>query len=143
MLERICDHIHNYFARDEDKRSGTFTVTGGALALDNVAEGQYFRIVGSVFNDGVYQYPATCLRDETFEGEIWPMRPPRDFLSLCEEIEDWQEKYGEHVDSPFQSENVIGVYSYTRAAASGNGAASGGWEGAFKARLNRWRRQPI
>lgn len=139
MIERVCEHIHNYFSADEDRRAGTYTIENGVLALDHVVEGQYFRIVGSAFNDGVYIQPADDLIDETFTGEVWAMKPPRDFLRTVEEIEAWEAKYGERVMSPFQSENVIGVYSYAKAATGGASALTG-WQAAFKARLDRWRR---
>lgn len=141
MIDDICGHIHNYFTRDGDVHRGTFIIEGGALALPFLAAGQHFRIVGSALNDGVYQYPAEGLSDEAFTGEVWAMRPPRAFLQLAEEIALWQQKYGAAAASPYQSENVIGVYSYTRA--SGGGAAgSEGWAGAFRGRLDRWRKLP-
>lgn len=141
MIERVCEHIHNYFSADEDRRAGTYTIENGILALDHVVEGQYFRIVGSAFNDGVYIQPADDLIDETFTGEVWAMKPPRDFLRTVEEIEAWVAKYGEAAMSPYQSENVIGVYSYTKAGAGTSSAtAAGSWETMFKARLNQWRK---
>lgn len=141
MIERVCEHIHNYFSADEDRRAGTYTIENGILTLPHVVEGQYFRIVGSAFNDGVFQYPAEDLVDETFEGEVWAMKPPRDFLRTVEEIEAWVAKYGDQAMSPYQSENVIGVYSYTKTGAGTSSAtAAGSWETLFKARLNQWRR---
>lgn len=139
MIERVCEHIHNFFSADEDRRAGTYTIENGVLTLPHVVEGQYFRIVGSAFNDGVYIQPADDLIDETFTGEVWAMKPPRDFIRTVEEIEAWEAKYGEAVASPFQSENVIGVYSYAKAATGGASALTG-WQAAFKSRLNQWRR---
>ena len=135
MLDAICAHIHNYF--ETGRRPGTYTVAEGRLELPFVKAGQYFRVTGSDLNDGVYRYPAEDLRDETFTGEIWPMAVPRAVLALSGEIDAWTEKYGEASQSPYQSENVIGVYSYTRATGSVAGA---GWQGAFRERLNPWRR---
>lgn len=140
MLDEICANIHNWFCDADDIRAGAFAIEGGALALDFLAEGQYFRIVGSLFNDGVYTYPAEGLTDETFDGEVWPMRPPKAFVALCAEIEAWQDKYGAVMASPYQSESVIGVYSYTKAATGSGGSGSGGWESAFRGKLNRWRK---
>ena len=75
MLEAVLTHLNNWFARE--MYAGTFTVTGGKLALSDLAEGQYFRIVGSVFNDGLHQYPATDLADETFTGAVWALAVPK------------------------------------------------------------------
>jgi hypothetical protein len=141
MLDEICGHIHNYFADAEDIRAGHFVVENGGMELPFLKEGQYFRVTGSTFNDGVFRYPAQDMTDEAFDGTIWPMKPPRAFLSLCEEIVAWQEKYGAAMASPFSGESIIGVYSYTRAAGSDGGGASGAaWAQAFKSRLNRWRK---
>lgn len=149
MLEQICAHIHNYFTDPDDIRPGEYTIEGGAIELPFLKTGQYFRILGSALNDGVYQYPvdatdaAQALADETFEGEIWPMKVPKAVRALAAEIALWQEKYGAAVASPFQSESVIGVYSYTKqggnTAVNGAAADAGGWQAAFKSRLNPWR----
>ena len=103
------------------------------LALDFLAQGQYFRICGSRMNDGVYAYPPEDLADETFDGVIWEMRPPRAFLALAAEIEAWQAKYGEASAEPYRSER-FGDYGY----ALKDGVR--GWQGAFGARLNEWRK---
>lgn len=151
MLERICEHIHNFFTDEGDVRRGAWTVEGGRIDLTGiVAQGQYFRVVGSAFNDGVYQYVGGAdgatpeMRDETFTGEIWPMRVPRAVLELSGEIEAWQEQYGAAMASPFQAESVIGVYSYTKTggntSVNGVAAESDGWKSVFRSRLNPWRK---
>ena len=71
MLTELLAEIRNYFEVPNGRHFGTFTISGGSIApLDFLQEGQYFRIVGSVFNDGVYQYPAASLTDEVFEGAV-------------------------------------------------------------------------
>lgn len=132
MLDQICGHIHNYFTPGEDVRRGRYAIEGGRLELPFVGEGQYFRIVGSVLNDGVYLYPTTTLKDETFTGEIWPMRVPADVLGLAAEIEAWQNRCGAAASGPFQSES-FGGYSYTKAGAAG-------WQSAFRNRLDQYRK---
>lgn len=141
MIDQVCALIHNWFCEDADVRAGDYTVEDGALDVDFLLPGQYFRVVGSVFNDGVWKYPAEDMADETFTGEIWPMRLPRDFVALCAEIETWQGKYGAAMLSPYTNESVIGVYSYTKAATGTGGAYSAtAWADAFKVKLNRWRK---
>lgn len=139
MLDEICGSIHNYFEDADNVRGGLFIIEDGALELPFLADGQYFRIVGSLFNDGVFQYPAEGLQDEEFYGEIWPMRPPRAFLQLCEQIADWQDKFGDAVAGPFASESVNGYYNYTKAANVAE-ASGAGWEKVFGKQLNRWRK---
>ena len=73
MLNELCGSLNNWFVRgqDGDIKSGKYTIKDGMIEVPFLAEGQYFRIVGSVFNDGIYQYPAYDLIDEVFNGEIW------------------------------------------------------------------------
>lgn len=59
MLTELCAEIRNYFLRDprRDIHVGNFVISGGSIEpLSFLQDGQYFRIVGSVFNDGVHQY---------------------------------------------------------------------------------------
>ena len=148
MIEQICAFIHNYFYGD--RYAGTFTITNGVLTVPGLINGQYFRICGSRLNDGVYQYPAQAaagkppiLQDETFDGVIWDMRPPKSFLTLVGEIEAWQTKYGDEVSGPYQSESFDG-YSYTlKSGSSTNGQFdpnASNWRGVFRSRLNEWRK---
>lgn len=140
MLEQVLDHIHNYFYIGDAIR-GTFTITDGALALDGIQSDQYYHITGSVFNDGIHQYPSTDLTDETFTGVIYPMAVPRTVLTLVEEIEEWVEDYGDVMNSPYQSESVIGVYEYQRATTNRqNGESVSDWQSIFQRRLNAWRK---
>lgn len=153
MLNAICEHLLNYFAKDP--LHGDFVIAGGTLSpAPALLEGQRFRIVGSALNDGVYTYHASGvmndddtdaaeLEDEAFAGAVWPMAVPKAVLALAAEIAEWQDKYGAAVSGPYQSENVIGVYSYTLKSGGGNG--SGGdqavsWQSQFRTRLNRWRK---
>ena len=139
MLEQICAFIHNYFVGD--RYSGTFSITDGTLTIDGLVDGQYFRICGSKMNDGVYQYPEINLTDETFDGVIWEMRPPKSFLALVSEISDWQTKYGTAAAGPYQSESFNG-YSYSKGTATDASGKSVPvtWQTTFGSRLNQWRK---
>lgn len=144
MLTELCKELNNYF--DIKHYYGEFTIADGALVdIDYLQEGQYFRIVGSVFNDGVYQYPATELKDEVFDGAIWAMAIPSEVIALADDIDAWTKKY-QSLDSsamsPFTSES-FGGYSYSKGSgsSSGNGGGVGNtWQGVFANRLNKWRK---
>ena len=138
MLNEILQHLKNWFVVPDGIRAGRYTVQGGGITLPFLQNGQYFRICGSVFNDGVYQYPAAELTDETFDGIIWAMAVPKEVIALAEEIRTWQEKNGEASASPYQSES-FGGYSYTKANDSVTGSAVS-WQTAFRSRLNIWRK---
>lgn len=140
----FCEELHNFF--EIEKYIETVTIENGALLgfSDRLQENQYFRIVGSVFNDGVYQYPTTDLTDETFDGAIWAMAVPPAALALLEKIQEWDDKYSknEAVNSPFQSES-FGGYTYTKSYSTRIGGGSDDlyyWQGHFRAQLNKWRK---
>lgn len=134
MLEQVLQECNNWFVRDI--QSGVFTVADGRLALPHLQEGQYFRIVGSIFNDGVYQYPYYRLTEETFHGAVWALAIPKAVLDLSEKVAQWEEKNGGA--SPFTSES-FGGYSYSKAV-SKNGAPMT-WADAFAAELRKWRKK--
>lgn len=141
ILTEICEYLNNYFW--EKKISGNFTISDGAIDAVGLKDGQYFRIIGSTFNDGVHIYPATDLKDEEFEGSIWAMAVPATVIAIASDIKEWQTKYG-GVDSdamsPFASESFAG-YSYSK---SGSGNANSGsnitWQDVFGGRLNKYRK---
>lgn len=113
--------------------------------LSNVFKpGQHIRIVGSVFNDGVHTFPMDeTLEDEVFTGAIWGMAIPKAVISIANDIDAWQTKYGGADSasmSPYQSES-FGGYSYSK----GNGSDSSGgygvsWADVFAKRLSPWRK---
>lgn len=140
MLTELCAEIRNYFLthREEDIHSGTFTISGETISLDFLLDGQYFRIVGSALNDGVYKYPATELKDETFKGSIWAMSVPPSVVALATEIEDWVASNANVLASPYTSES-FGGYSYSKGT-SANGSAGYSWQDQFATRLNAYRR---
>lgn len=152
-ITEICMECRNFFApanKKEDRsfiHAGTFTISGHSITpLDFIQTGQYFRIVGSAMNDGVYcndTESLAILTDETFTGAIWEMSVPRAFLKLCEDIDAWRTK-NESADSvnlsPYMSESFAG-YSYQKGAgASASGGSAITWQSQFAKRLNAWRR---
>ena len=148
MLNEVCLDVRNVFDKNQPKIFGDVLISGGKIRnadfLADIKENQYFRIVGSVFNDGVYQNtPKLELTDEVFHGVIWLMAVPRDFLALVAEIADWQEKNGgvdSQAMSPFNSES-FGGYSYSKASGnSSDGGNAGTWQAAYATRLNAYRR---
>lgn len=148
-LNEICLEINNFFSRNQPIIIGDLRISDGKITdtdfLNKIKENQYFRIVGSVFNDGVYKYTSDLtLHDEDFHGAFWLMAIPKDFLDLVDEINAWQEKNGTASSvnmSPFQSES-FGGYSYSKASGSGaSGSASvPTWQSQYANRLKLYRR---
>lgn len=148
MLTEICQYLHNWFNRKPDgsdypKYSGAFEVVNGELDMDDLAEGQYFRIMGSLFNDGVHKKGEGDLKDESFDGEIWSMGVPPQIVALADNIGAWVKKYGGADGaalSPYQSESFDG-YSYTKQASAGTSGGFGvSWSSVFGSSLAPWRK---
>lgn len=135
MLEKVLRHLKNWFV--VNIHQGTYEVRNGSIALPFLQEEQYFRIIGSVYNDGLHQYPADDLKDEVFCGVVWAMAVPQEVVELAEEIKGWQEKNGQNLKSPYQSES-FGGYSYTKA--SGKDGKGASWKTVFADELNDWRK---
>ena len=148
MLQQVLENIHNMFIKSPNP--GTYTIEGGTLPLSFLKEGQRFWIVGSDLNDGVYTWHSSGikndddtasvgLKDETWAGTICALAVPPAVIALSNDIKAWVDANGAVVDSPYTSESVIGVYSYTKRTGTGAGGTVT-WQDTFKQRLDRWRR---
>lgn len=137
MLEQVLLSLRNWFVAD--KRTGRVRIEGGSLVppagLD-LKDGQYIRITGSTFNDGLHRWPCTDMTDEEFVGTVWALAVPRAVIDLADEIEAWQTEHAEELGSPYASES-FGGYSYTRVGGDGSPIT---WRQQFKARLDPWRK---
>lgn len=148
MLQQVCEHIHNYFIKD--RFEGKFEVADGMISLP-LLDGQRFLIQGSALNDGVYTYhdtgikndddsEAVGLRAETFTGTICALAVPPAVIALAGEIKSWVDTNGEVVNTPYTSESVLGVYSYTKASGGTGAGGNVSWMDVYKEPLNRWRK---
>lgn len=157
MLTELCEYLKNWFDEGQEKHIGKITITGGEItARDDLlfsetrqvslVTGQYFRVIGSLFNDGVHMYPDYNMVDEEFDGAVWSMAIPPVILTLADDIAAWKLKY-EALDSmamsPYNSESFAG-YSYSKsgagASSSANGSGLSGWRSVFANRLSPWRK---
>ena len=153
MLTELCGYLKNWF--EVERLYGKFKIISGAITYADGTElplqnGQHFRIIDSVFNDGVYSYPpatedpaSVVLKDEEFKGSVWCLAIPKEVVTLADEIAAWQAKYmgaDSAALSPFNSES-FGGYSYSK---SGGNTASGdsgsSWQSVFGNRLTRYRK---
>ena len=139
MLETVLIHLKNWFVVPCGVHEGTYTIKNSKLTLPFLHNGQYYRICGSVFNDGLHKYGDAydALTNETFTGTVWALAIPKAVVDLSAKIEEWQNKNGEAVASPFTSES-FGGYSYTKATDSITGAQAT-WETVFRSQLNPYR----
>lgn len=145
-LTELCQEIRNWFDRVRYIGRITLDENGGVFCNGvsvGLLEGQYYRVIGSVFADGVHKYPDAETLAESFDGAVWAMAVPAPVINLSAEIAEWRARY-EDVDSeamsPFTSETV-GSHSYSKGAASVAGTSNtANWQSAFAARLNAWRK---
>lgn len=134
MLTELCQELKNWFIRsDSDKHIGTFEIRDGILipSLD-LKPNQYYRISGSIFNDGVHKV-GDVLTNETFTGSVWAMAVPKEVVELSETIDAWKTKYAATVNTPYTNES-FGGYSYTKSPGSAN------WQSVFSKEMNKWRK---
>lgn len=140
MLESVLTHLKNWFVVPCGVHEGIYTIENSTLELPFLQNGQYYRICGSVFNDGLHKYGdiEDKLQNETFTGTVWALAIPKAVVELSVKIEEWQSKNGEAVASPYSSES-FGGYSYTKATDSVTGAVAT-WETVFRNQLNPYRK---
>lgn len=150
-INDFCEEVNNYF--EQTRIFGKFEIINGNMDLNRygIQEGQYIRVVGSVFNDGVHQYPfrnnsrrvsarippENELVDEKFDGAIWVMAVPSSVVTQIEEINQWEATNQSTLNSPYQSES-FGGYSYTLKAENAEGGLN--WQTHFRRKLDRWRK---
>ena len=148
MLNQICENICNYFI--QNRYEGLFEISGGMISLP-LLDGQRFLIQGSALNDGMYTYhdngikddddsKAVGLQDESWAGTICALAVPPAVTALSSEIKAWVDANAESQKSPYSSESVLGVYSYTKASGGHGAGGSVGWMDVFADRLKRWRK---
>ena len=148
MLQTICENICNYFI--QNRYEGRYEIAGGMISLP-LLDGQRFLIQGSALNDGMYTYhdtgikndddaSAVGLQDETWTGTICALAVPPAVIALSAEVKAWVDANAESQNSPYQSESVLGVYSYTKASGGHGAGGSVGWMDVFSDKLKRWRK---
>lgn len=140
MLDKVLREL-GWYKRPNNQyvasvKFGLFEIKDGGIAPNGFLEdGDYFRIVGSKRNDGLYQHPSGELTDELFDGAVWVMRIPPDVIAIAQKIKEYAESDAAQ-PSAYTSES-FGGYSYTKATGANGELLT--WEGIFKKELNAWR----
>lgn len=137
-LFELLMHLRNFFPGMKWQFFGE-EITEKRLSLPGLENGDFYLIEGSRRNDGIHVYGNQDLRNEVFSGTVTEICVPDAVLKLLDEINQWQEKNGEAVASPYQSES-FGGYSYTKANANNGKGESMSWKTAFGPRLRAWRK---
>ena len=148
MLNQVCENLCNYFIKE--RYEGNFEISESMISLP-LLEGQRFLIQGSALNDGMYTYhdtgikndddsEAVGLQDETWAGTISALAVPPAVIALSAEINAWVDANKESQNSPYTSESVLGVYSYTKGTNGHGAGGTVGWMDVFADKLKRWRK---
>ena len=141
MILQVMRYCRNFFEKTSE--SGQYTIAGGRITLQQeYLLGQYILLTGSVLNNGLYHlqdnlYTLDSSKDEIFEGTIYGLIIPLDFLQLCKEIDVFA-KSPAGAPGPYTSESVIGVHSYTKA--TGPDGLPVGWQAVFGGRISEFRK---
>lgn len=147
MLEQFLTELCNWFrVRDsvDGKHPGTYTIENGGIALPFLRDGQYFRIMGSLFSDGLHCYgpEMEILEDETFTGTIWALAIPKIVIDTAKEKAEVEAKIadvtGSFASSGFTSES-FGGYSYSKDT-TGQLSALNSQRDEIVKRMNQWRK---
>ena len=131
----VMRQINNFF--EVGRIDGTFAISGNAIAPSPGSP--WCCIAGSWFHDGVWQMCGgkidglpENLPDEEFDGRVWLLKPPRDFLDLCEAISAYDDKN----PTGAMLQEKFGNYSYMR----NQNTACQTWQDAFRSQLAPYRR---
>lgn len=93
-LSAVMRQCRNYF--ETGYIDGTFQITGNVLT--GVSGAHFVYISGSIYHNGVWELcdgyltgrDVDGLHDEEFDGRVWLLDPPPDFLDLCKAIDDYE-----------------------------------------------------
>lgn len=143
-MELIMKETNNYFYKTVEKSN--FNIKNNKIKVKGkYFPNQFIKIENSITNDGIYkiinfenqEIEIENTTDEEFEGAIYGLAIPKDFIKLAKEIEEYQ-KSNPISKSNIISESYLNGYSYTMATNS-NGQVSG-WQDVFKNKLDTYRR---
>ena len=137
MISKIMNSINNHFIRESEYLELTLenSVITGTLS-NTYLVGMYIVISGSYLNDGVYKITEVgtnsltvdaTLLSEVSRMKIYSSTPPKDFISLCTEIEAYKEK-------------GVGVKSESIDDYSVAYVGDGSWGKVYSSKLNSYRR---
>ena len=95
-IAAVMRHCRNFF--EVGYLDGTFRITGNALP--DAKDAHYVYISGSMYHDGVWELcngyltgkSIEGLEDEEFDGRVWLLAPPIDFLETVKAMREYEEK---------------------------------------------------
>lgn len=163
-IESLCAEAHNYF--ETSKEINDYAIENGIISLPFLSENQFFRIVGSKFNDGIYIYSENfIIRDATWEDVLsdhpdWKALSEKDWGNIKHYALTDEEFHGGiwpmRMPRAFLSlAKEVHEYNLSEASkpspyASENisghysytkgSPSDNAWQNVFRSKLNRWRK---
>lgn len=133
----LMRETRNYFPAASLDASWTLHST--ALTPTNALHpGDWIAITGALHNNGVFQLGQNCTipgaTDETWQGRVWLLAPPADFLTLAQEISAWAAQQG----NGLAVKETFGAYS--RELATDGVGQPLTWQARFSRQLLPYRR---
>ena len=122
IIMQIMRHCRNFFIRNQE--DGEFTIINGRITLTQAYKvGQYILLLDDInIVTGIYKiigvddiFPNDYLLDDEelnakFEGSVYSLAIPPDFLSLCNDILKFTKK---HMPTAYKSETVVNLHNWT------------------------------
>lgn len=143
MILNIMREVKRFW--EVSSEDGEFVIEDGILTGNEYMYpvGSYIAITGSLMNNNVYlitddKITLENTTDEEFEGTIYQLAPPRDFLELVEEIKRFQETQG---TPSINISERFGTDSRTKA--TGKNGAVLTWRDVFQERLRPYRKSVV
>ena len=95
-IAAVMRHCRNFF--EVGYLDGTFRIIGNVLP--DAKDAHYVYISGSMYHDGVWEIcngyltgkSIEGLEDEEFDGRVWLLAPPIDFLETVKTMREYEEK---------------------------------------------------
>lgn len=141
-MEFVLKEINNYFYKTIEK--GKFEIKNNKIKTKGkYLPNQFIKIENSIMNDGIYKILSFANQeiiiegstDEEFQGEIYGLAIPKDFLELVIKIEEYNKK-NPSADNVI-SESYLNGYSYSKATNSEGQVST--WKDIFKGELQQYR----
>lgn len=141
MILSVMREIKNFF--EVSKETGTFTIQDEVLTgfKNTYPIGSYIAITGSIMSNNVYLVndnlmTLTGAKNEVFNGVIYQLAPPKDFLELVKQIEEFNDSEtgtpSNVASSSFGIENISFVTDKDGIVA--------GWQSVFGRQLHKYRK---